>query len=634
MAISGYGKSITGKINSDTIANLSNVTGATVTDALNNLSSTITSVSDTWDRVGTVLTPQTAGDTVSLGTGKIADVNASAGVFLGAPGEKTLNTSAQSLIGAINEIEGRVSAENTWDRNGTTLHPRTIGDSVAIGLSAGTTGYNLSVSGKTRVGNQTVAGDGNAAQSEVFTNTTLTYTQGAYNFQANAAVGSQTRQYRGAGTMAAPTQAVSGAFIGGFQAIPYNGGGWNTGGAGLIAVATENTSANAGGMELRAYTVENQTDSPSEKLRIAQDGCIGINTTAQTQAGYRLHVRVSGAHGGTLSGGQVAFESGNVQTIQFATPDASNTTFQWLDASNGLRAQMAVINTDREFRYFTSDGGQILNMNMASGIRFNDGGADIDFLVEGDNSDNLIRTDASEDRVAIGTSAPKARFHIQGSAGGVSGNPAANSLLMIEHAGNAGIQIYTGSANTQFINFGDPDAAAAGAILYTQNNDTMILKAGNRNMIAISSAAMNHNSSNQDADVTFLDTGGNASIFIDASASGGLTGGAVGIQKIGPHSTFQVSGSFATLIREVQATATIAANDQIIKCSSSVGFTVWLPTAVGIAGRQYTVKNAMAALNVRIEGDAAETIDSTTIAVVSGMNARTVVSDGTGWWIV
>lgn len=567
MAISGYGKSLTGKINSDTIANLSNVPGTTVTDALNNL-------------------------------------------------------------------DAAASAENNWDRNGAILHPRTITDNVAIGTSAGTAGYNLTVSGKTRVGNQTVAGDGNAAQSEVYTNTTLTYTHGAYNFQANTAIGSQTRQYRGAGTMAAPTQAVSGAFIGGFQAIPYNGGGWNSGGAGVIAVATENTSAGAGGMELRAYTVENQTDTASEKLRVAQDGCIGINTTAATLAGYRMHVRSSGAHGGAATGGNILFESGNVQTIQFATPDASNTTLQFLDASNGTRAQLAVINTDREFRFFTTDGGQILNMNMASGIRFNDSGSDIDLIVEGDNSDNLIRTDASEDRVAIGTSAPKARFHIQGSAGGVSGSPAANTLLMLEHAGNAGIQIYTGSANTQFLNFGDPDAAAAGAITYTQNNDTMILKAGNRNMISISSASMTHNSSNQDANVTFADTAGNASIFIDASASGGLTGGAVGIQNVGPHSTLQVSGSFATLIREVQATATIAANDSIIKCSSSVGFTVWLPTAIGITGRQYTIKNAMAANNIVIDGDGAETIDSTTVAIVSGLNARTVVSDGANWWIV
>jgi hypothetical protein len=47
---------------------------------------------------------------------------------------------------------------------------------------------------------------------------------------------------------------------------------------------------------------------------------------------------------------------------------------------------------------------------------FNDGGADVDFRVEGDTDANLLFVDASTDRVGVGTNAPGDKFQVAGNA--------------------------------------------------------------------------------------------------------------------------------------------------------------------------------------------------------------------------
>ena len=54
---------------------------------------------------------------------------------------------------------------------------------------------------------------------------------------------------------------------------------------------------------------------------------------------------------------------------------------------------------------------------QADKVTINDGATDVDFQVKGDNEANLIRTDAANDRVGIGTSAPDCRLHVTGAAG-------------------------------------------------------------------------------------------------------------------------------------------------------------------------------------------------------------------------
>jgi hypothetical protein len=52
---------------------------------------------------------------------------------------------------------------------------------------------------------------------------------------------------------------------------------------------------------------------------------------------------------------------------------------------------------------------------------FNDGGASVDFRVEGDTDANLLFVDASADRLGVGTSSPSAKLHVVGGQSYVTG---------------------------------------------------------------------------------------------------------------------------------------------------------------------------------------------------------------------
>ena len=95
---------------------------------------------------------------------------------------------------------------------------------------------------------------------------------------------------------------------------------------------------------------------------------------------------------------------------------------------------------------------------------------------------------------------------------------------------------------------------------------------------------------------------------------------------------FSVEGSVAFGYSAQTGTYTATISDHVINCTANT-FTVTLPTAVGIAGRQYVVKNSGTGV-ITVDGDAAETIDgATTVSLPTQYDAITLASDGANWVI-
>lgn len=116
-----------------------------------------------------------------------------------------------------------------------------------------------------------------------------------------------------------------------------------------------------------------------------------------------------------------------------------------------------------------------------------------------------------------------------------------------------------------------------------------------------------------------------------------LDTGYVGVGTADPTSLFQVAGAIATAITTKSAAYTLTAGDSVVLADANGGaFTLTLPTAVGIAGRQYTVKRVNAAANnVTIGTTSSQTIDGVTTKVLSSQYEKvTIVSDGANWLIV
>jgi hypothetical protein len=120
----------------------------------------------------------------------------------------------------------------------------------------------------------------------------------------------------------------------------------------------------------------------------------------------------------------------------------------------------------------------------------------------------------------------------------------------------------------------------------------------------------------------------NANLFYDASNN------RLGVKQGTPTSSLHSGGSFATTIVSKSTTYTATESDNVIFCdTTSAGFTVNLPTAVGITGRWYwIIKTDSGGNTVTIDGNASETIDgSTTRTIQIQYHGYLIVSDGANW---
>lgn len=121
---------------------------------------------------------------------------------------------------------------------------------------------------------------------------------------------------------------------------------------------------------------------------------------------------------------------------------------------------------------------------------------------------------------------------------------------------------------------------------------------------------------------------------------GGTVRGTVAIGAGGPAtptSVLQVVGPIATAVAAKTAAYTLTATDSVVTADATGGaFTLLLPTAVGITGRQYTIKRLNAGANtVTVDANGAQTIDValTYVLTVQFQTVR-VVSDGANWIVV
>lgn len=112
--------------------------------------------------------------------------------------------------------------------------------------------------------------------------------------------------------------------------------------------------------------------------------------------------------------------------------------------------------------------------------------------------------------------------------------------------------------------------------------------------------------------------------------------GQVGVGKT-PASTLDVSGSLATALATKTAAYTLTTTDSVILAdATTAAFTCTLPTAVGITGRQYTIKRINAgANNVTVGTTSSQLIDGvSTFVLTTQYQSITVVSDNSNWLII
>jgi len=103
------------------------------------------------------------------------------------------------------------------------------------------------------------------------------------------------------------------------------------------------------------------------------------------------------------------------------------------------------------------------------------------------------------------------------------------------------------------------------------------------------------------------------------------------------YGALQVAGPIGTAVASKTSAYTLTASDSIALCDATgAAFTITLPTAAGVAGRQYTVKRVNGGSNnVTVATTSSQTIDGATTYVLSAQYDKiTVTSDGANWFIL
>ena len=156
---------------------------------------------------------------------------------------------------------------------------------------------------------------------------------------------------------------------------------------------------------------------------------------------------------------------------------------------NILPSQDVRLLDSKAARFGTDNDFSIYNDNSNTTLRNSTSNQDIIFLVNDDGAANteVMRIDASTNRVGIGTNAPATKLHVMTATNGASTVGSASDELILENSTDCGLTIRSGSSSDGVISFADADDHNVGQVYYSHSSNSMTFRTNDSTAMTINS---------------------------------------------------------------------------------------------------------------------------------------------------
>jgi hypothetical protein len=248
--------------------------------------------------------------------------------------------------------------------------------------------------------------------------------------------------------------------------------------------AYDRATADYGDLDISGQTLRFGTDNGVERMRITSAGNVGIGTSSPA---VKLTSQLaSSGISGIASTAAALFENSGNSDVVIAAGTSSKSRIAFGDSGDWIAGRIDYDHSDNSMRFGTAGSGERLRIDASGNVGIGLTNPGVPLHVKGFNNGNVMIVDATgtaanyifdvrDDGTSVMRVDPSGNLLVGGTTAGNAGTVSIN-------VGNAGataggLQMWAGTAQTSFVQFGDESGTAAnhyrGYMAYAHASDSM-----------------------------------------------------------------------------------------------------------------------------------------------------------------
>lgn len=358
--------------------------------------------------------------------------------------------------------------------------------------------------------------------------------------------------------------------------------------------------------------------------KIAQDNSALFWNDTDNKLGVGTNTPAYQIHAYTPTGiAEIRVESGEAASTRFLMKNPANSWNNAVDSAGDYVFQDVSAGSTSIIKAFKGAPDKAFRINVSE-LSINENGVDYNFRVEAVDMSNALFVEGSTGDIGMGTGSPADSFHVYRTTGNAS-----FKLETIDPAYSQAKFILRNKRVDDVFQVWSFTSGTDGAFTFANSTDAtnpfQIFPGAATQSIYVTSTDITMNQGKADRDFRVKTPGSNLAIIVNA-----------GTERVGifanPTSSFYVNGSVGYFYIAKTANYTLTETDYQIECTANT-FTITLPTAVGIQGRVYSIKNSGTG-TITIDADGTQTIDGELTQTIEQWENIKIMSTNSNWIII